>query len=54
MQAHMEQIRQEIEKRNPTPIEKLNMRAANDSYPFNVSPSEYWKRKRKATKQLPY
>lgn len=42
---HMEQIKQEIEKRNPTPIEKLNMRAANDSYPFNVSPSEYWKTK---------
>jgi hypothetical protein len=43
--AHMEQIKQEIEKRNPTPIEKLNMRAANDSYPFNVSPSDYWKSK---------
>lgn len=43
--AHMEQIKQEIEKRNPTPIEKLNMRAANDSYPFNVSPSDYWKTK---------
>lgn len=43
--SNMEQIRQEIEKRNPTPVEKLNMRAANDSYPFNVSPSEYWKEK---------
>ena len=43
--ANMEQLRQEIEKRNPTPIEKLNMRAANDSYPFNVSPSDYWKSK---------
>lgn len=43
--ANMEQIKQEIEKRNPTPIEKLNMRAANDSYPFNVSPSDYWKQK---------
>lgn len=43
--ANMEQIKQEIEKRNPTPIEKLNMRAANDSYPFNVSPSDYWKEK---------
>ena len=43
--ANMEQIKQEIEKRNPTPIEKLNMRAANDSYPFNVSPDEYWKQK---------
>lgn len=43
--ANMEQIKQEIEKRNPTPMEKLNMRAANDSYPFNVSPSDYWKTK---------
>lgn len=43
--ANMEQIKQEIEKRNPTPIEKLNMRAANDSYPFNISPNDYWKEK---------
>lgn len=40
--ANMENIRQEIEKRNPTALEKLNMRAANDSYPFNVSPDTYW------------
>lgn len=40
--AHMEEIKQEIERRNPTPMEKLNMRAANNSYPFNVSPSDYW------------
>ena len=43
--ANMEEIRQEIEKRNPTPLEKLNMRAANDSYPFNVSPDDYWREK---------
>lgn len=43
--ANMKQIKQEIEKRNPTPLEKLNMRAANDSYPFNVSPDDYWKEK---------
>lgn len=42
---NMEQIKQEIEKRNPTSLEKLNMRAANDSYPFNVSPNEYWTQK---------
>ena len=41
----MENIKREIEKRNPTPVEKLNMRAANDSYPFNVSPNDYWKQK---------
>lgn len=43
--ANMENIKQEIEKRNPTPMEKLNMRAANDSYPFNVSPNDYWANK---------
>lgn len=43
--ANMEQIKQEIEKRNPTALEKLNMRAANNSYPFNVSPNAYWKEK---------
>lgn len=42
---NMEQIKREIEKRNPTPLEKLNMRAANDSYPFNVSPESFWKEK---------
>lgn len=45
--SNMELIKKEIEKRNPTPIEKLNMRAANDSYPFNISPSDYWKDKEK-------
>lgn len=43
--SNMEQIKQEIERRNPTPLEKLNMRAANDSYPFNISPDDYWKQK---------
>ena len=43
--TNMENIKKEIEKRNPTPMEKLNMRAANDSYPFNVKPDEYWKEK---------
>lgn len=43
--ANMESIKKEIEKRNPTPMEKLNMRAANDSYPFNIKPDDYWKEK---------
>jgi membrane-associated HD superfamily phosphohydrolase len=43
--ANMEQIKKEIEKRNPTAMEKLNMRAANDSYPFNISPNAYWQEK---------
>ena len=43
--ANMEQIKKEIEKRNPTALEKLNMRAANDSYPFNISPNSFWAEK---------
>lgn len=38
-------LKQELEKRNPTPIEKLDLRTVNDSYPFNVKPNEYWKDK---------
>ena len=49
---NMEQIKREIEKRNPTPMEKLNMRAANDSYPFNVSPDSFWKEKEATSNYL--
>ena len=38
-------IKAELEKRNPTAIEKLNLRSQNDSQPFNVSPNDYWKHK---------
>ena len=38
-------LKQELEKRNPTPIEKLDLRTVNDSYPFNVKPNDYWKEK---------
>ena len=34
----------EMEKRNPTPEEKLTLRSKN-SYPFNVNPMDYWKEK---------
>lgn len=40
-------LKAEIERRNPTPIEKLEMRSVNDSYPFNVKPNDYWKDKTK-------
>lgn len=40
----METLRAEIEKRNPTPVEKMSIRAKN-SYPFNITPDEYWKDK---------
>ena len=38
-------IKAELEKRNPTAIEKLNLRSQNDSQPFNVSPTDFWKEK---------
>lgn len=47
--SNMEDIKREIEKRNPTPLEKLNMRATNDSYPFSVKPNEYWEEKEKTS-----
>ena len=37
-------FKQEFEKRNPTQTEKLNLRSL-DSYPFNVSPQDYWAKK---------
>lgn len=34
-------LKVDLEKRNPTDIEKLNLRL-KDSYPFNVTPEKYW------------
>jgi len=42
----IENLKSEFEKRNPTQIEKLNMQTSR-SYPFNVTPEEYWKEKEK-------
>lgn len=40
----IEDLKAEMEKRNPTQIEKLSMQTAH-SYPFNITPEEYWKEK---------
>lgn len=40
----IEKFKAEFEKRNPTQTEKLNLRSL-DSYPFNVSPKDYWAEK---------
>ena len=40
----IEKFKAEFEKRNPTQTEKLNLRSL-DSYPFNVSPKDYWAQK---------
>lgn len=40
----IEDLKTEFERRNPTQIEKLSMQTAK-SYPFNVTPEEFWKEK---------
>ena len=40
----IEDLKAEFERRNPTQVEKLGMQQAN-SYPFNVTPNDYWKEK---------
>ena len=42
------ELQKEFERRNPTQQEKLSARAAV-SYPFNVTPEEYWKDKEKTS-----
>jgi len=44
----IDSLEKEIVKRNPTPVEKLEMRSL-DSYPFNQKLSDYW-----AEKEGPY
>ena len=41
---HIEQLKQEFEKRNPTQVEKMTLRA-NKGYPFTDTPEDYWDRK---------
>ena len=42
--SKIEDLEVELKKRNPTPMEKMNNRRTI-SYPFNVSPEDYWKEK---------
>ena len=37
----IEDLEKEIEKRNPTPIEQLEMRSM-DSFPYSVSLTDFW------------
>lgn len=41
-EAKLEDLKTELERRNPTDMEKINLRSQN-SQPFNVAPSDYWK-----------
>ena len=38
-------LKKEIEKRNPTPEERMNIRSQS-SYPYGESPRDYWEKKR--------
>ena len=40
----IDKLAAEIEKRNPTPVEKLSLRSGN-GYPFNQTPDQYWNEK---------
>lgn len=40
----IEDLEKEIVKRNPTPVEKLEMRSLS-SYPYNIKLSDYWSEK---------
>lgn len=42
--SKIDALETELKKRNPTPMEKMNNRRTI-SYPFNVSPEDYWKEK---------
>ena len=43
--TELENLKAEFEKRNPTQTEKLDLRGAIDSYPFNVRPDDFWANK---------
>lgn len=43
-QKKLEDLRRELERRNPTPEEKMNIRS-QASYPYGESPRDYWDRK---------
>lgn len=45
--SELESLKAEFEKRNPTQTEKLDLRGAIDSYPFNVRPDDFWVNKMK-------
>ena len=45
--SELESLKAEFEKRNPTQTEKLDLRGAIDSYPFNVRPDDFWANKMK-------
>lgn len=47
----IDNLETQIEKRNPTPVEKLEMRSF-DSYPYNLKLTDYWSEKEGAYNML--
>lgn len=43
-EKQLQDLRKELERRNPTPEEKMNIRS-QASYPYGESPRDYWDRK---------
>lgn len=43
--AKIAELQREIQKRNPTPLEKLDLRSVETSTPYNVRPNDFWNKK---------
>ncbi len=42
--SKMDELEKEVVQRNPTPVEKLNMRSM-DSFPYSVKLTDFWAEK---------
>ena len=38
----IEDLQREVQRRNPTPLEKLDLRSVESSKPYNIRPNDYW------------
>ena len=47
--AKIDDLKREIEKRNPTPLEKMDLRSVDSSQPYNLRPNDFWKNKLQST-----
>lgn len=48
--AKIEDLNKELKRRNPTPLEKMDLRSVESSKPYNIRPNDYWDEK---LKELP-
>lgn len=49
----IDSLKKEFKRRNPTSVEKMNLRSLS-SYPFNANPAEYWAKKARGGVYDPY